>query len=487
MQYLDQDKLVKLLEKQTAILERLAVNKEASEGSNDLHTKAPANFSTFTPLHGVGGVFAVPGLERDIVTAHVRPRGLASRLAVIPTVYTNPLYGAITGFTDVIGTEPTFACQDAPSAYMKTGTLTAKFGMLRRDSQTIDIDDVMLRLHRGDFTDLVLRGQLLGLTNLNPTGTTDQNQVLNVVSASEMVNVGVQIERALNKGLWQSTATGVIGPGLDSQIATGQKDAITGALLPSLDSDVKSFNYDLVGGTGRDIVEYLSMIEFYLRYNAEAMGLLPVVWVVVMRPELWFELSSIWPCKYSTTKCATSVSGMSNVSISLNGRENVAERDAMRNGMYIDINGNRYEVVLDTGIYERNNVNDANLTPGTFASSIYFVPLSAAGMPVTYREHVDYRQAQADYNLTQGKLDVWWTDNGLYNWSLTQEKWCYKFHVKTEQRVILRTPHLAGKIDRIQYSPLQHLRDSDPTSPYWVNGGVSLRANAPAYQAVWMT
>lgn len=467
--------LADVLSRQTEILESLV---------KERHEKAPANFSTFTPLHGPGGIWAAAGLERDIINAHVRPFGIADTLPLIPTVNTNPLFGTLTGFTDVTGSEPDFSCEDAPSGYVKGSTLTAKLGLLRRDSNTIDMDDVMLKLHRGDFTDLILRGQVLGLTNLNPSDT-NQSDILNLVTASEMVNVGVQTERALSRQIWQGSVALNQFPGLDSQIATGQLDAVTGAASPAMDSDVKDFGYDLVGGAGRDIVEYVSMIEFYLRHNAMTMGLEPVTWQLAMRPELWFELSAIWPCAYNTHRCGSADLG-ANSRVVVDGRENVAERDAMRNGKYIDINGNRYTVVLDTGVFEHNNINNALLNPGEYASSIYFVPMTiTGGMPVTYREYLDYRQAQRDVAFTQGRLNAWWTDNGVFSWSLTQEKWCYKFHLKTQQRVILRTPQLAGRIDAIKYTPLQHLRESYPDSPYNFDGGVSLRDNEPSYSAVW--
>ncbi len=73
----------------------------------------------------------------------------------------------------------------------------------------------------------------------------------------------------------------------------------------------------------------------------------------------------------------------------------------------------------------------------------------------------------------------------MYSWALEQIKWCYKFSVKTEQRVVLRTPHLAGRIDNVRYSPLQHLRTYETDSPYHVDGGVSVRASGTTY-SVWL-
>jgi hypothetical protein len=105
--------------------------------------------------------------------------------------------------------------------------------------------------------------------------------------------------------------------------------------------------------------------------------------------------------------------------------------------------------------------------------------------PVCYREYLDYNDSFADANvaLLQGRQDFW-TDGGVYSWAIEQVKWCYKLALKTEQRIILRTPQLAGKIQNIMYAPLQHLRSSDPASSYFADGGVSVR-NARTFSAVW--
>lgn len=460
-----------------------ALARQVSEGLKDkeLHTKTPATTNTATLLHGSGGIFQGPGLDRTVITAHVRPHGIDAKLPLLPTNDENPQFATLTGFTDVVGDEPENACEDAPSGYMKGCNLTARFGMLRRDTNTIEMDRVIRKVNRGDFTDLVLSGQVLGMTNLAPSGL-NQNQILNIVTASEMVNVGVQTERALNTQLWQgSTAVGTQFAGLDAQIATGQVDNVTNVACPALDSDVKNYNYQTLSAS---IVTYLSQLEWYLNYNAEAMGLNPVSWVIAMRPDLWFELTAVWPCAYNTAKCSPVVD--TNSTVFLDGRENTMDRDAMRRGMYIDINGRRYPVVTDTGIFEHTNVNNANLGLGEYASSIYMVPLTiVGGLPVTFRQYLDYRLATPDVNYMNGKEWFWWTDTGIYSWALEQIKWCYKFSLKTEQRVVLRTPQLAGRIDNVKYSPLQHLREPDPDSPYWYDGGSSLGPNVASPYAVW--
>ena len=476
--------IAETLQQQTSLL------KEMKE--SNLHTKAPAAAATYTELHGNGSLWGSHPIERDVISAHIRPSGIAGRLISLPSVTENPIFASLTGYTATNGAEAATPCADAPAGYVKGCNLSAAFGRIVRDTQTIEADKVVLRANRGDFTDLRLRGQVLGGTAGTPflPGGMNQDQILNVVTKSEMVIAGVNMERKLTETLWQGTpANNNAGggykefPGLDLQIATGQKDWHTGALCPALDSDVKSFAYDNVSGGGRDIVEYLSMLEYYIRFNGEQMGLMPVQWVVAMRPQLWFELSSVWPCSYLSNRC-TEGSGAENITV-INDNVNVSLRDQMRAGMFIDINGNRYPVWTDMGIFEHTNVNNANLLPGQYASSIYFVPLTiTGGFPVTYMEYVDYKALGADISLLN-EMHEFWSDDGRFLWAIENNNYCYKLKMKTEQRVILRTPQLAGRIDAVKYSPLQHLREFDPANAYFSDGGVSLRADAVQGYSVW--
>lgn len=465
---------------QELMAKNLAALTKLQKGNGD-HTKAAANVNQATLLHGPGGIFQFP-VERDVITAHITPTGVAPLLDKIPSNTTNPLLPYLTGYTDVIGSEPTHSCDDAPYGHMKSCYLTALFGMLRRDTPTIDMNDTILKVNRGDFMDLMLHGGVLGnLQGITPSGL-DENQILNNVTMSEMIGVGVQVERALSVRYWQGTVAAGQMPGLDSQIATGQVDARTNTACPALDSDVKDFNYNDVCGTGLDIVQYMSMMEWYLRFNANRMKLMPVTWVISMTPNLWFELSACWPCRYLTYRCQNNTGANAVV---INDDINAKMVKAMRDGMFIEINGNRYPVVVDDGIYERNNQNDANLDAGQFASSIYFIPTHIRGnFPSTYINYIDYRLAGSQVSLLRGRENFWWTDNGMFTWAFEDQKWCYKLALKTEQRIVCRTPHLAGKIQRVMYTPLQHLRSPYPDSPYHEDGGVSVRGTT-ALHAVW--
>jgi len=450
--------------------------------------KAVGTASSATMLHGTGGIFSTPGLDRTVVTAYIRPTsGLSSVLRKVASVDESPRFATLTGFTETAGTEPSNACDDAPTGYVKGCNLTAQFGLVRRDTQTIDIDKVMLRLNRSDFKDLVLAGNVLGLTDLIPSNL-NEGQMLNILTMSEMIIAGTNAERKLVRDLWQGTVAGGTFPGLDAQITTGHVDADTGTTCPAVDSDVKDFNYNNVDGSDTlDIVVYLSMLEYYLYNNAQKMGLDPVTWVFAMREQLWHELSAVWPIRYHTDRSASVPTG---TTLFLDGSEMVSARDRMRSEMRLTVNGRSYQVVTDDGIFEHNSTNNANLNPGEFASTIYMIPLQiVGGVDATYMEYVDYRQAQPDASLLAnfgGAPDFFWTDNGFFSWSVDQHRWCYQLSLKAEPRVVLRTPHLAGRIDRVKYIPLQHLRDSDLNSPYHVNGGVSSRT-AASVNAVWLS
>lgn len=467
------------------LFERMVKAMEAVAGGG--HTKAVGSVNTAGLLNQPGGIFTVAGLEPDVITTHIQPAGLGAVLPVIPNNTDDPRYGFITGFSATTGSEQTNPCDDAPKGYMKGGNLTAAFGRIVRQTETMEITK-LLHEQRGAPTNLRLMGEMLGMGGMNPANMT-QAQILDMVVHAEMVGVGVQLERKLATMMWTGTpASNTAGykefPGLDNQIATGQVDAETNVAMAAADSLIYNFNYNAVDGATLDIVEYLSMMEYYLRDVARRTGMNPVTWVVVMRPELWFELSAVWPCRYLTNRCTTDSNSNPVV---INDNVNVAMRDAMRNGMYIEINGNRYPVITDDGIYEHTNINNGSVPAGNYASSIYMVPMRVRGnFPVTYMEHVDYRGVSSQLSpLGAGARNApFWTSEGRFLWVYRENGYCFDLQAAVEPRVILRTPHLAGKIQSVRYSPLTHLRDAQTSSPYWANGGVSLRGFT-AGNAVW--
>jgi hypothetical protein len=454
----------------------------------DVRTKAnTGNSNQATLTTQPGGIFSIRGMDRTVISTHIVPQGIGSLLPAFPSQLDDPRFGFITGYAAEVGSEPTYPCDDAPKGYMQGGLLTAAFGSITRETQTIEISK-LLHQTRGINTNLMLMGEMLGMTR-DEIGSSNP---LDLVVKSEMIGVGVNMERKLSKTAWQGLPSrNTVGggykefPGLDSQIATGQIDAETSTAMAAADSLVMDFNYSRVDGTSKDIMEYLSMGEYYMYNKLERLGMLPASYVVAMRPELWAELSAVWPCRYLTNRCANA-SG-TNVMV-INDDTNIQMRNMMRNNMTIEINGRTYPVVTDDGIFEKTNITGpSSITAGSYASAIAFVPLRVRGnFPVTYWEYINYKLMSPEMAaLGGGARNIpFWTDGGKLLWVYRPNGYCFDLQAKSESRIVLRTPHLAFKLNNVLYTPMQHLASPYPESPYWSAGGVSLRTNSTS-RAVW--
>lgn len=440
-------------------------------------------------LYGATGLFSSVALDNTVISTHVTPMGLGSALPAIPGTIDNPLFPFLTGVSADYGSEPVNKCDDAPKNYMKGGMLTAAWGRISRMTETIEVTELLHEL-RGVNTNLRLLGNMLGTDTL--VGSEFNGDPLSTEVMAQMVGVGVSLERKLAKLLWAGTPTNNTAnggyrefPGLDSQIATGQVDAETGTALPSVDSVIFDFNYNLVDATVLDIVEYIAATEYYLHDLADRTGLSPVQWVIVMRPDLWHELTEVWPCRYMTNGCGFNVAS---AQVNVNGDAMVQMRDRMRTGMNLTVNGRTLPVIVDDGIVEKNNQTNAQIPAGHYASSIYFVPLTMrGGFRTTYWEFIDYRRIRtklAPMGVGASKLPFW-TDSGRFLWTMDFYKTCFELMATIEPRVVLRTPQLAAKIQNVRYTTVKKVRDFDPASPYWVDGGISLRAAPATLSHVW--
>jgi len=448
-----------------------------------------------TLLHGPGGMFNTPGLSSALISTHVKSRGLGYLLPAFPSNEVAPYFGFITGFGEEIGSEPNAPCDDAPTGYMKSGTLTAKFGHVSRDTQTIRLPDTIKKINRADFTDLTLINSVLnqnGADTLYPPSVNEAG-MLDMVTKAEQVIAAVNMERKVSKLLWSGDATGandtpgggyVEFPGLDNQIATGQVDAENNQAMPAADSLVLDFGYQDVATS--DIVEFMEEAEDFNYNLAEDTGVGPVEGALVMRPNTFRSLTSVWPIQYNTQPEMAIIAG-SEARVIIDARANITDRDAMRNGLYLDLNGKRFNVVLDTGIVEENNAtNPSDLNAYEYASSIYYIPLKiVGGLPVTYWEYLNHQLSVPQTQLLQG-MQTWWTDGGRWLWSMDGKFTCFKVKMETDPRIVLRTPHLAWKIQNVKYTRMVALRDPDPENDYWVNGGVSIRNLSPTQYAAWL-
>jgi hypothetical protein len=133
--------------------------------------------------------------------------------------------------------------------------------------------------------------------------------------------------------------------------------------------------------------------------------------------------------------------------------------------MFTFLNGERVEVIVDDGIDEQNNANNANLEAGEYSSDVYLVPLSYMGNRDAMRiDYKDYRFINGEIAATQGLIGPFYrhTPDGRFLWNIVQDGRCFKIQAEIEPRIILKTPQLAARIQNVKYVPLQHLRVPDP-------------------------
>lgn len=435
-------------------------------------------------VHGPGGLFGVRGLERDVISTFTQITGsLGEMLPIVESSDTNPLFPYITGFLRSDQQEKNGVCDDPEEAgNFKTCIQTTVFGRKEFKTRQVEVNKIGQRINRGEFMDLRLvngplvngmAGLMQGAFNLNA-----QNSILagNEI-AMRMVEVAVAFQRWYCPQVYtgnpaNSSAGGGYKEfmGLDLLISRTKVDALTGAACPSLYSDIKSFGYkNISSSTDPDIYRTLSTMMYILENKAKQQNLSPVKFALVMRSQLFWELTRFWPVQYNTD--GTGVTSAAYDSLYL---ENVRMRDAMREGNYLLINSKPYQVVLDDCIMEENHSVNGAIPIGGFASDIYIVPLTARGgsLRTLYWEYYDYRN---DVIPQMSGLPTWyWSDNGAFLWSMkAPDNWCMEAIAKTEPRLILRTPQLAGRLTDVVYVPLQHTDDPLPSQYYHVNGGVS--------------
>lgn len=483
-----------------SILEQLVNEVNVMQGKAPISLKH--NFPSGTPstpyLHGPGGLFGVAGIERDVFSTHVNAAGLASVLPVEATTLTTPLFGYITGFQAATGSQPdptTDPCGEAPVVgAIKNCIQTARFGKRQFKTRELEINHLGKRINRGEFMDLrVVNSPLVGQLANSIFGSLPPQDALLAGQdlMARFLEVGVAFQRDLGQELYTGTGLGADFPGLETLVGTNKVDTETGTDCPSLDSDVKDFNYSCIGdpAAANDIVRVLTTMWRFLGHNASSMNFGETKWVFVMNKTLFTEVTDVWPCAYNTFRCQSGFEAEANaLAINVDGAAQRAFSDEMRNGSFLRVDGVDVPVIIDDFIPEESaDTLGANLVNGQFASDIYLIPMTVrGGMPVTFWQTFDY-QAQTLNAIGQGRLTTdFWTDGGRFLWHKKPPlNWCVQWQVKIEPRVILRTPHLAGRLQNVCYEPLQHFRDPVPDDYYFVDGGVTTARAAPSLFSDW--
>jgi hypothetical protein len=439
--------------------------------------------------HGPGGNFSFPGVDNQVFHTVVGNIGILGRLPASPSVQTDPTYAVLTGVQDVSGTEKDGVCDDARTAgLIKNCIITSPFGRYELATAELELNRLGQVNDRADPMDLALVGSPIHQSGIFASGArkpaTPANLLRNEVAA-KFWELNIGMHRLISQQLWiGDPANNAAGGGykeitsFSQLINTGYVDVQSNAACPSVDSDLKDFGCTNLEDDTDRLIEMLSNIIRTRRDLAFRTGVSPVRFLLAMRPELFWVLTSVYACSYLTYRCQ--VTGQERVVVE--GSEQVAFRDAMRTGRYLLVDGERIEVVLDDGIAVDTPTTNSSVTEGCQCSDIYLIPMSVmGGRAVTFLEYMDYGNPAISQAL--GNLVLARREGAFLTWP-RQTNQCVVWQTKTEPRLVMRTPWLAGRIQNIEYCPTQNARTPFPDDPYNIDGGAVNRPG-PSHYALW--
>lgn len=436
-------------------------------------------------MHGPGGLLSYPGVDPTVFSTIAGPMGLLGQLPTSPSVYVSPLYETVTGISAATGEEAQAACDPGPTAgYLKGAIVMAPFGKYRMNTPELDITRLGQRNDRADPMDLQLVGSPIGGATFSPFATQAiPGDVFTNEMSARVLTRNVAMDRKLRHQLWIGSPTNNVDDGykeltgLETLVATGYKDAITGTSAPAMDSNIIDFNYQQAGG---DLVETVAWMFRNARVRALRTGVEPVRWVYAMREEAFWEITAAWPCAYYLGGCT--VVDADGQRINIDARDQIDLRDQMRSGRFLLVDGVRIEVVLDDGIPFDSNTTNGSVASGCFASDIYLLPMSVAGRSTLFLEYFDFQNPSVASALAIG-LQA--RANGPFLETWTQTRNCFQVQIEIEPRLVLRTPWLAARLQNVLYCPIGTPAQPFPEDPYFVNGGVQGTRTPPYYYNLW--
>lgn len=417
---------------------------------------------THTPAHGPSGVFNSQA-DPDVINAMLLPSlGLMARLPVTLTNTINNNYMILTGITANSGTHPATVCEPGKVAgNLAKREIRFPFGNRKMSTDVIAVSEVGQLNNRADFTDFRLLGMNDDLTKTSPTLTPNYRNALNSELQKMMLETQIGWAMEFGRQTYAGNPANNSGDyrefrGLDLLINTPFNDVDGNALpanaIPLVRAALADNLNTQTSTAGPAIVTEIHAIMRALKLRAKRTGLEPVRWAVVMSANAFYEVSAVWPCSYYTYRCGGSTSNPNGTSAS-DLRQAV---DDMRNGQYLLVDGERVEVIIDDGIIETEGTGaDANTGTGNFTSSVYIVPLTGAGRPLTYVEAFNFNNPMARELIdAMGKREKFaFQAGGRFMWIFRENAECLSADVRERSRIIMLAPFLSARIASIRYRP----------------------------------
>src|SRR5678816_1379411 len=183
----------------SSLLDVLARELASKMQSGDRYKALPSGTPSGSYLTGPGGLFGVPGLNRDVISTRVQARGLLGMLPARGTTDAQPLYPYITGFQAPTGSNPTNVCDDPQTAgAIKNCFQTAQFGRYSYQTREFEVNRAGLTTNRGEFRDLTLVNPIVSDGDGITSPATGRGRFSSVDEmAMRMVEVGVSFQDKL--------------------------------------------------------------------------------------------------------------------------------------------------------------------------------------------------------------------------------------------------------------------------------------------------
>lgn len=461
-------------------------------------TKASGTTGLGIPPHGYTSLFNTPGVDPGIATTYIGPRGVEDYLEKIGHVqrsqFLNPLVGILTGQTASSGSEPTGPCsEDVPvPGDLKMCYFTWPFGEFTMKTKPIRIDNAGALINRSEPLDLrLLNNPFADAAQIVPAG--DQNLFRNKLAKSvvELTNdfkrryaQEVYIGAPSRASYFTDGVYGATYNGLDRIVNTGYQSSISQADCDALDSVVVNRSGAIIQNTAAATVQ--TYVETYRQLTklAEDIGANDVEWVFFMRYQKFLSLTQVWPCAYETYRCFNASPGGADIVIDMSASDQQQMRQAMRDGMYLLIDGKKVPVVTDSTLIE------LNIGSGNFQSDTYLLAVRSPslGGQLLYMDYFNYRgpfgmQAilpqlgpQDEYRVSpDGRFAIFF---------LAGTAFCKQVMIRTAKRIIERAPFLCAKIEDERYAVYAHERDWQPGTSFFQDGGNTSFSGTSFYSPV---
>lgn len=446
---------------------------------HDTSSATPTAVPTHGPLPGNNnqfGVLSTAGVLPGYFNATPRVRSIGQYIPMYKSTLMNEIIDVATGVTVGAGNNETSACAIGPKpGSLKAAQISALFGIIHISTKIFDITQAGMRKNRADIPREVYNQAAFVNPWLPQVPGIQGANSLETVLRAELYALGIELERNVSKvhyvGVQATESNDYRGVarqwnGLDRLIRNDWTD-VSGVSVANLAAAVTAWNA-VISGTdsfGRNIVSALIDTYYGQRDFLNQLGIAGV-FGLVMRPDLFRAIASVWACTYGTDRCA----GVVGNPVQRSQEQIQRNYEEIMNTMMLPMDGDNIPVILDDAIARETLGNNY------YKSDIYGVLLTGNGIPTLYGEFFDMGNAEAMEVAQFGGMDASTVINdGMYRVFKRQTGGCLEFDFFARPRLITTAPFAHFRLDDVFYTSAYRQTDPIPGMSGYRNGGVSYR------------